>query len=174
MQQGGNEISATVRWILAELVRVRSPEECNSVCWHSAELALVYAVLHLEECGSANKSKSIKYKCIVCKSRKRVRTKCHRGKFRQYDIYDNRYLMQRHHLIQFISPFTLTSHLHLKTCSALFLSSAAQPAPPSGKRLPSPSGHNLSPFLSSPSLPGVMPLPPVSARTTSLLGSSMF
>lgn len=109
MQQGGNEISATVRRILAGRVRVRSPEECNSMCWHSAELALVYAVLHLEECGCAGKSKSIMYKCILCKSRKRVRTKCHRGKFRRYGIYDNRYLMQRHHLIQFISPFTLTS-----------------------------------------------------------------
>lgn len=49
VQQGGNEISAIVSRILAERVRVRSPEECNSVCWHSAELALVYAVLHLEE-----------------------------------------------------------------------------------------------------------------------------
>lgn len=62
MQQGGNEISANCQPDLGlGKYGVRSPEECDSVCWHPAELALVYAVLHLEECGYRNKSKSAVY-----------------------------------------------------------------------------------------------------------------
>lgn len=62
VQQGGNEISANCQpdLDLGEY-GVRSPEERDSVCWHPAELALVYAVLHLEECGYRNKSKSAVY-----------------------------------------------------------------------------------------------------------------
>lgn len=76
---------------------LRSPEECDSVCWHPAELALVYAVLHLAQCGCRNKSKSAMYSLNMPVAKTGPGRGRHCGEFRRYGIYGHRYLMRRHH-----------------------------------------------------------------------------